>query len=312
MIETSKNAHNFIAISGEPMGNAYRLNFPFDLRPDRFGEAVNPEGKANIGLHDVGFRDRPSEQFFFSNLSGGEKVPAAWELINSSVGLGIRESGSFRTDKINLWGWRHVISPELFVKIDLEPGQSAQWERNYTIFEASTPYKTLESERLLLRPTTEDDASFILELLNSPKWLRYIGDRKVHTVEAASEYIRDRMLPQLDRLGFSNFTVIRKSDGEKMGTCGLYDREGLEGIDLGYAFLPPYEGKGYALEAARKVTRAAFGEFGIKELYAITTKENHSSRNLLEKLGMHLTGPVSIPGDEEELLLYKLTSGRGF
>ena len=169
-----------------------------------------------------------------------------------------------------------------------------------------TKHKTLESERLLLRPTSEDDAAFLLELLNSPKWLKYIGDRNVHTVEGASEYIRERMLPQLERLGYSNYTVLRKSDGMKMGTCGLYDREGLQGIDLGYAFLPAFEGMGYALEAAREVTRAAFGEFGIKELFAITTEENHASRHLLEKLGMRLTGPISIPGDEEELLLYRL------
>jgi len=169
-------------------------------------------------------------------------------------------------------------------------------------------YKTLETERLFLRPTSEEDAAFILELLNSPKWLKYIGDRKVRSVESAREYIRERMLPQLARLGYSNNTVIRKSDGVKMGTCGLYDREGLDGIDLGYAFLPEFENRGYALESARCVTKAAFGDFGISELFAITTGENLSSRKLLERLGMKLAGPVSIPGDDEELLLYKLTS----
>ena len=138
-IRTDEYVHNFMATKGEPMGSAYRLNFPFDLRPDRFGETVNPEKKIVLGLREVGFNGEPTEQFFFSNLSGGEKVRAEWELINSSMGLGIRESGSFRTDKINLWGWGHVISPELFVSIELEPGQSMEWERNYTIFEASDP-----------------------------------------------------------------------------------------------------------------------------------------------------------------------------
>lgn len=308
-IRTDEYVHNFTAINSEAMGSSYRLSFPFDLIPDRFDERVNPGEKAVLGAHDISFSGQPEDQFFFSNLSGGKRVRAEWELINTKAKLGIRESGSFETDKINLWGWKHVISPELFMKIDLEPGQSAQWERKYEVFELAGNngrHKTFETERLLLRPTSEEDAAFILELLNSPKWLRYIGDRNVQTVESAREYIRERMLPQLQKLGYSNYTVIRKSDGVKMGTCGLYDREGLEGIDLGYAFLPEHERQGYALESARLLTHAAFEEFGIRELFAITTEENRSSRNLLEKLGMKPDGPISIPGDDEELLLYRL------
>jgi len=167
-------------------------------------------------------------------------------------------------------------------------------------------YRIYETERLMLKPTSEEDAEFILELLNSPKWLKYIGDREVRSVESARDYIRTKMLPQLDRLGYSNYTLSRKSDGVKIGTCGLYDREGLNGIDIGFAFLPEYEGHGYAYESADKIKNLAFDEFGIKELKAITTKENHSSQKLLEKLGFNLDGTVSIPNDEKELLLYKI------
>lgn len=103
----------------------------------------------------------------------------------------------------------------------------------------------LETERLRLRSTSEEDADFVYRLLNSPQWLKYIGDRKVYSIEDARGYIQKKMLPQLERLGHSNFTVIRKSDGARMGSCGLYDREGLEGVDIGFAFLPEYEGQGY-------------------------------------------------------------------
>ncbi|MUP45273.1 N-acetyltransferase [Gramella sp. BOM4] len=167
-------------------------------------------------------------------------------------------------------------------------------------------YKSFETERLLIRPASIEDAGFILELFNSPKWLQFIGDRNLKTEEDARKYIEDVMLPQLRSHGFSNNIVIRKSDGRKMGSCGLYDREGLEGIDLGFAFLPDYEGKGYAIEAASEIVRAAKEEFGIDRLEAITLEENAGSRKLLEKLGFELKGTIRIPNDPEELMHYKL------
>ena len=121
-----------------------------------------------------------------------------------------------------------------------------------------TQYKIFETERLILKPASEEDASFIFELFNTPKWLQYIGDRNVKTVEDARDYIKTRMVPQLERLGYSNYVVIRKTDNCKVGTCGLYDREGLEGIDIGFAFLPEYEKKGYAFEGAIELQHVAF------------------------------------------------------
>lgn len=166
-------------------------------------------------------------------------------------------------------------------------------------------HRTFETARLILRPTQEEDAAFIRELLNTPKWMKYIGDRKVKTVEEASEYIKIKMLPQLERLGYGNYTLIRKSDQHKVGTCGLYDREGLEGIDIGYALLPEYERKGYALEAASKLKEVAFAEFGVSEINAITTHNNTFSHKLLEKLGFKRMGTTRLPNDEEELLLFR-------
>ena len=166
-------------------------------------------------------------------------------------------------------------------------------------------YKSFETERLIIRPTSEKDSEFIFELLNTPKWLKYIGDRNIKTMEDAKDYIKEKMIPQLERLGYSNYTLTTKQDHQKIGTCGLYDRDGLEGIDIGFALLPQYEKKGFAFEASSKLKEVAFNEFGIKNLNAITTKDNMSSQKLLEKLGMKLIGTTKIPNDEEELLLYK-------
>ena len=167
-------------------------------------------------------------------------------------------------------------------------------------------YTTFETERLVIQPTTEADAAFILELLNTPKWIQNIGDRNVKSISDAKEYIKNRITLQFERLGYSNYTISRKSDQKKIGVCGLYDRDGLDGIDLGFALLPQYEGNGYAFEAAEKLLSAAVNEFKIDTINAITTKENRPSQRLLEKLGLIFTGTVKIPGDDEELMHYRI------
>ena len=161
-----------------------------------------------------------------------------------------------------------------------------------------------ETERLLMRPTDTTDAEFILALMNTPKWLEYIGDRNVHSIDQAKDYIKNKITPQLNRLGYSNYTVIRKIDRIKMGTCGLYDREGLEGIDLGFAFLPNYKKKGFAFESVEKLKTEAYNTVNIKQLSAITKQENKESQQLLEKLGFTFLELIKIPKDTAKLMLY--------
>lgn len=163
-----------------------------------------------------------------------------------------------------------------------------------------------ETERLILKPTTEQDAQFVFELLNMPKWIQNIGDRNINTVEDAKEYIVQKMLPQYKKLGFGNYTIIRKSDGIKMGSCGLYDRKGLEGVDIGFAFLPNFEGKGYAFESANKIIEIGIHQFGLTQISAITSKENKASQRLLGKLGLRYKGLITLPNDNEELILYQI------
>jgi RimJ/RimL family protein N-acetyltransferase len=168
-------------------------------------------------------------------------------------------------------------------------------------------YKSFETERLQIRPTGVQDAFFIFKLMNTPAWLRYIGDRKINSEAGAAAYIREKMLPQLVRLGFSNYTVIRRSDGKKLGSCGLYDRPGVDGIDLGFAFLPEYERQGYAFEASLRLLQAAREDFGLEKVFGITDRENFPSQNLLEKLGFRREGSLRLPDEKEEVLLYVYT-----
>lgn len=129
-IDTHEYAHNFTAIN-RSIGEDYILNFPFDLKPNLFGETVNPEGKVEIGQNEIKFNGSPKEQFFFSNLTGGKTVDATWELLNLNRKIGIRETGDFQCNKVNLWGWKHVISPELFIEVNVKPGESKEWSRIY-------------------------------------------------------------------------------------------------------------------------------------------------------------------------------------
>ena len=130
---TTEYVHNFLAINNDLIGSNYLLEFPFKLNSELFDETVNTEHKVYFGQNKVKFKGSPTEQFFFSNLSGGENVNAYWKFINLENKIAISESGSFKTDKVNLWGWKHVISPELFFKIYIKPNQSTEWSRHYDI-----------------------------------------------------------------------------------------------------------------------------------------------------------------------------------
>jgi hypothetical protein len=133
-IITNEYCHNFLAVNNAFISSDYVLKFPFLIDSARFDASVNPEGKVEIGQKEITFNGTPVEQFFFSNISGNENVDATWELINTKNKIGISETGSFKTNKINVWGWKHVISPELFFDIRVEPGKEIEWSRTYNVF----------------------------------------------------------------------------------------------------------------------------------------------------------------------------------
>lgn len=161
-----------------------------------------------------------------------------------------------------------------------------------------------ETDRLIIRPIEISDAAFVLELMNTPKWIEFIGDRNVYTIEEAEQYIKEKAFPQLKKHGHTNNVIIRKSDQIKLGTCGLYHREDRHDPDIGFAYLPHFEGKGYAYEAANRIMIAGKKEYGLKELSAYTLEHNLASRKLLERLGFNLKGLGTLPNSEEELLHY--------
>ena len=143
-----------------------------------------------------------------------------------------------------------------------------------------TPSHYLITDRLFLKPVEVEDADLIFKLYNQPRFVRFIGQKYINSLEDAKEYILTRFRPQIDRLGYGNYVIIRKEDGEKLGTVGIFEREGLEIQDIGFALLPEFEKQGYCFEAANHLFENAGPKFGIKKLSAITAMENFSSQKV--------------------------------
>jgi RimJ/RimL family protein N-acetyltransferase len=170
--------------------------------------------------------------------------------------------------------------------------------------------KVLETERLILRRMSTDDAGFILELLNEPSWLRFIGDRGVRTIEDARDYILNGPVAMYARLGFGLYVTELKDDGSPMGLCGLIKRDFLDDVDIGFAFLPRYWRQGYAYEAASAVLAYGQGVLGLKRIVAITTPDNDRSARLLEKLGLRFERLVRYPDDGQEVRLFAVEANQ--
>lgn len=171
-----------------------------------------------------------------------------------------------------------------------------------------SPTVVLRTERLLLRHMTAADSAFMLGLLNDPCWLRFIGDRGVRTVEAARDYILAGPVDMVRRLGFGFYVVELKDAGCPVGVCGLAKRTFLDDVDIGYAFLPPHRGQGYAIEAARG-TLAHAAQLGLKRVVATVRPDNGASIGLLEKLGLRFERTIQVPGAAHELQLFGMALG---
>ena len=166
---------------------------------------------------------------------------------------------------------------------------------------------SLETERLVLRRLTLNDAPFIVELLNEPSFLRFIGDRGVKTLQDARHYLLKGPITSYTVLGFGLYLVFLKETGEPIGICGLLKRDTLADVDVGFAFLPRYWKSGYATEAARAVVRQGHEIFGLTRIVAITTPDNDSSIRVLEKIGLRFERLIRLGDDPREVRLFALS-----
>lgn len=162
----------------------------------------------------------------------------------------------------------------------------------------------LTTARLTIRPMTLADAEFIRGLLNEPSWLRFIGDRGVRTLEDARSYILAGPIDMYARLGIGFCMVQTRESGEPLGICGLAKRDYLDDIDLGFALLPRYWGRGYAIESASEVLRDAKERMKLRRIVATTRPDNVASQGLLERLGFQFERFIIRPDTGRTLQLY--------
>lgn len=159
-----------------------------------------------------------------------------------------------------------------------------------------------QTNRLTLSTFTEEDTSFIITLLNTPGWLRFIGDRHVRDEVAARGYLTNGPIASYETNGFGLYKVEQRESRTPIGMCGLLKRPYLEGADIGFAFLPEHTGAGYAHEAAAAVLNQARRDFNLPKVLAIVTPGNERSLRLLNKLGFLEKGKIDVHGEQLELL----------
>jgi RimJ/RimL family protein N-acetyltransferase len=164
--------------------------------------------------------------------------------------------------------------------------------------------KVLETDRLVLRRLDAEDAAFILQLVNEPSWLRFIGDKGVRNLDDARRYIREGPVASYERFGFGLFLAELKDTGAPIGMCGLLKRDTLDDPDIGFAFLPAFWGRGFARESASAVMALGRDTFGLKRLLAVTNPDNDRSIRVLEDLGLAYERMVKLSGDGMEIKLF--------
>jgi RimJ/RimL family protein N-acetyltransferase len=162
----------------------------------------------------------------------------------------------------------------------------------------------LETERLVLRRLCNDDAEFVLKLLNQPSFLRYIGDKGVRNMEDAVRYIQTGPVASYEQFGFGSYLVELKQTEVPIGMCGLLKRESLPDVDVGFAFLQDYWSQGFAFEAAAAVMNYGREVLGLRRIVAITSLDNRASIRLLEKIGLKFERLIKLAEDQPEVRLF--------
>lgn len=154
------------------------------------------------------------------------------------------------------------------------------------------------TNRLSLTKITLNDSEFILELVNTEEWIKFIGNRNIKDLVDARRYIQKILINEN-----TQYWVVKLKDAEiAIGVITLLKRDYLDNQDIGFAFLDQYKNQGYAFEAASKIIKQALKEF--KTISAITLPHNTASIKLIEKLNFKYHQELRI--ENEHLLHYQI------
>lgn len=136
-LSTDEYAHNFLCVGGRRIDEGYSLSFPWILNPSRFIETTNPDDILSIKDNRVEIVGETENQFYLGGLSEGvtekDGLAASWTLEDSARKIRLSETGSFIPSGVHVWGWKSVISPEVFFPFTVESGNIVSWERRYSV-----------------------------------------------------------------------------------------------------------------------------------------------------------------------------------
>jgi [ribosomal protein S5]-alanine N-acetyltransferase len=147
----------------------------------------------------------------------------------------------------------------------------------------------LETQRLLLRQFTADDAELIWQLNLDPEVTRFTHD-PVRNLDHAKEILEKTILPQYALYNHGRWAVHKKNDLQFIGWCGLKFRPERNEIDLGYRFMKAFWGQGYATEAAFACIKYGFEKLNLQRIVGRAEPGNIGSLKVLEKCGMIYIG----------------------
>lgn len=164
--------------------------------------------------------------------------------------------------------------------------------------------KILETDRTILREINESDAEFILDLLNQPSFIKYIGDRNVRDLEQSRDFIENRFRASYKNFGYGLWAVELKENNTPIGICGFVKRDFLPEADIGFAFLARFERQGFGFEAAKATLEYGRERLNLGRVLAVTSENNEASRKLLEKLNFKFERLIEPPNGDEKLKLF--------
>lgn len=164
--------------------------------------------------------------------------------------------------------------------------------------------KTIETERLILRPFTEQDAEASFIMNTDPEVMRYLGGVEPTSVEKVREMLKKSTLADYEKHGFGRHAVIHKESKEFMGFTGLKYIPELDEVDIGYRLIPKFWRQGYAYESVLPCMEFGYNELKLDRLVALANPENIASISLMKKLGLTYEKNVFIY--DEDAVYYAL------
>jgi len=156
-----------------------------------------------------------------------------------------------------------------------------------------TDLRPIQTERLLLRRSTPEDAATISAYRSDPNVNRQQGWERTDLEGVLADIVEMSGRSPGQPGGWVQFTVEERGGGRIVGDVGLSLAESEpDVIKVGYTIDPAFQGHGYATEAIRALVEYAFDTLGARVVRAHASAENAPSIRVAEKVGMHLVERV--------------------